>query len=475
MDARDARFLPIETALTAATAAVVAGQSALAIPSLALATAALAGLKALWTEPADPFARLSIAGLGCDAGFVFRHAAPHPFDGYMGRYPKEDGDVRKLLGYATTYALWFCSRAPLMQYVLWGDGRLHPAALFADNGRLCCAELAGPISRGEIPVVAVPLDPDQLRYPDTAVGPDLRNKGPFALNQLAQGPTGPAKAFYDALVTIIRRLVAAGVSKALFRPGWEHTGNWFRNSATAGQGGYWLLTINHIADVIKANMPGGQIVWNMAHTVSAGMAPVNDTLWLSATDAATINADGSGMVVTAGTPIKADVLGIDAYNSCWASTSQVTNAMSADVVQAVLAKRWTTEPGRYFDMVEAAAAKLGAKLCIPEWGTGYDGKGVPLDSAGKPLFYDGKAGGDDPYYIEQIYTRALKWRRAGQLVFLCYWERKAWDGHTVLSFAACVAPRTGKLHSWAAGGPDPFLKEKAARRFVECFGVPSGA
>lgn len=460
-------FSPLRDALTNAQAAIDLGDVAQARRQVVRAQFNAAGLDALNTQD-DRFADLDLPGVGPETEFRFKHVVePHPFDGYMGRYPKEDGAIKGLLGYDTSYVLWFASRSPLIQKVMWSDGQLHDGHLFADNGRLCVKELAG---SPEIPVIALPFDADQERWPDPL---DPRNKGPFSLRELAQGPSGPAALYFTELATFIRRLVAAGINKAWFRLAWEMTGKWYRDHAAAGDGGWWLLAFNAIGRFIKSLMPDAKMIWNMAREVSGGMAPMGDTLWLTALDAAAITASGRVGAVAAGLAIEADALGIDPYNACWLSTSKVSNGMTPEAVQRTLASRWKNEGGRYLDALEAAADKLGVPLCLPEWGTGYDYTGVPVDAQGQPLPYNGKAGGDDPWYVEQIYNRLLRWRRAGKLLFAVYWERRASDGNTVLGYTRCVQHRTGKVMAWASlTNADPHQKPRAATKFVECFGLP---
>lgn len=466
-------FSPLQAALANVQAALAAGDLAEAQQQATRAQFGADGLSLLVGDPPDRYAQVNLPGEGLESGFVFKHAEPHPFAGYMGRYPKEDGDTRKLLGYPTSYVLWFASRAPLLQYVRWADGQLHPANLFADNGRLCVKELAGALALGEIPVIAIPFDPDQERWPDLPDNkPDPRNKGPFSLRELAQGPNGPAALYFEQLGAFIRRLVAGGITKAWFRLAWEMTGKWYRDHAANGDGGWWLLAFNAIGAFIRSLMAGAQMIWNMAREVSAGMAPMGDTLWLTALDAAAINASGLVPQVVAGKPIEANALGIDPYNACWLTTSRVSNTMTPDQVQRTRASRWKNEGGRYLDALEAAADKLAVPLCLPEWGTGYDFTGVPVDAQGQPLPYNGKVGGDDPWYVEQIYNRLLRWRRTDRLVFAAYWERKASDGDTMLGASDCVVHRTGKPRAWTSAKADPAQKPLAAQKFVECFGLP---
>jgi hypothetical protein len=456
----------------------------------AAAELALAALQKAW-PPADPFAPVNRPGVGKEADFIFKHTTS-PFRGVMARYSEAEGNITGLLGYPTSFALCFVNNEPLLNWVIWNDQKAHADYPFANNART----FLGKIRAGERPIIALPLNNPVERWPNAetlaaaqkswdaakaandiakvaTVSLRPANRPAFTLRELAQGPNGPAKAYFPQLRALVQRLVDNHI-EADFRSQ-EHTGDWFPNSAKIGEAGWWILAMNHIGDTIHSVMPGAKMIWNAARQVSGGMAPLEDSVWISAADAAAMTATGLVGVVKAGTPLNVKVVSNDPYNGCYSRASQVTNEMTPAQRDAVLSARWKAEGGPLFDRMEAIAAKLGpdVKLGMIEWGTGWDDRtGIPRDAKGLPLLYNGKTGGDDPVYIDGIYQRALKWRKAGKLYCLGYWDRFASDAETALSFSSNVVHRTGKTPA-PAGKIDMREKPLAAKAFVERFGEPS--
>jgi hypothetical protein len=489
-------FPPIQTLLAQVKADVLAGNTTAATTDLDALTTAVQSAQNVY-EPVtfDPWAPTLTRGTHpAETSFIFQYdgvLAPHPMQGKMCRYVHENGNMRGLLGYETSFCLWFTAPTPIVQKVLWGDGKLHDGYMFADNGRLCVAETATDRARGAIPVIAMPFDAPVLEYPkvlDPATGKlvaDPRNIPPFSNQQLAQGRGGPAEAYFVQLTNMINRMKAGnaasgtnpaipGFDMAWFRLRHEHTGNWYRNGAVAGGAGWFILASNAVAACIKAAMPKAKVMWNMAREVSAGMAPMYDSIFMPAADAAAINATGLiGRTVTAGEPIQTDCLSYDPYNGNYASTSKVTNTMTAAQLTSTYTSRSVNEGfDRYSQLLENAADILGVPLAVPEWGTGYDSSGVPKIS-GIAVRGNGKAGGDDAYYIERGFYWQMKWNRAGKLLMSNPWERHAGDGDTALSYSSNVNHRTGRVSTLVDSptSPDPSQKLLASRRFVELFGV----
>lgn len=464
MDTTD-RFAAIEQALADLAAA---GQST------AAAETALDALKKAW-PPAFPV--VNLPGVGVDVGLTFRYAGKHPLQGRMCRYSEQNGDIKKLLGYDTDYELAFFNKEPLYRSVQGPDGKWWPG-YWSSEGRRIAKVLAAPIAAGKTLVVRIPTYMDQVKYiPYVAPGAtpppaDPRNVGRFSLAQMAQGENGPAKKFYDALRSNWEPFAALGITTIIATPNHELNGNWYPHSAFAGQGGYWLLTFNAIGRVLKSIVPGTIMCWNAANSITGGMASFEETWAVSAADSAKILAE-TGMTVPAGTEIEADMYGLDLYNGAWMAANQVKVGMTLAQIDAVLANRSRTEGvGLYLPKIRAHAKAKGKKVCIPEWGTGYDKTGVPTSS---PL--NGKMGGDDYVFVRDSATAAIEMSLSDELAFWGPWERYASDGNTVLTFAGPVKARTGRL---TLPSPLPagctqasFKKNRAAQTFVEWCGLPT--
>lgn len=479
------------TASGLASAAATSSQGGVTIVARAGAASGKVSVSGIGANAqADPFAPVNFVGTGTDTGFTFKHVAPHPFSGRMTRYFNENGRIKLLLGYTNTFSLWFANRNPIVTKSLNSDGVTYSSSFWYDFGRLCAAEQAGPISRGERLVIGIPADHNALQYyPNLPDGSgDPRNLPMYTMREMAQGPNGAATSFYNNLRIGMARIGQAGVTNPIIRIMWEHTGGWFRDAAKAGEGGYWIMVFNHIIEQIQTQIPGAIACWNMASDVGFQLASMKDTVWVSTTDANTINNDGVTITVAgamgvgkpantpmvAGTAIKAGVMGIDNYNSCWPDNTKVYNNFTQSQIDSTLLLRWNTQGGKCLNEANGYAVQLGLKFCFPEWGTGYDSsEGVPVDSNGAALWFNGHAGGDDYVYINKMYDFCIALRKVDRLFFFNYWERSASDGFTALSFASNVVYRTNLTHNPPTLHPyDPYERVLAAKAFVQTFGIP---
>ena len=177
----------------------------------------------------------------------------------------------------------------------------------------------------------------------------------------ADGAAGDYDSYFKALGTA---LVADGASDAILRLGWEFNGNWYAWSLTSSGGddaanfvSYW----QHVVTLLRS-IPGENFKfdWN----VSNGPA------------------SNSGVNTTAAYPGDnyVDYIGVDAYDYDYDSPSSATPE-----------DRWSfvTTQNQGLNFWASFAQQHGKPLTIPEWGNSSDSGGV--------------GGGDNPYYIQQMY------------------------------------------------------------------------
>lgn len=177
---------------------------------------------------------------------------------------------------------------------------------------------------------------------------------------LADGAAGDYDSYYQSLAT---QLVAAGDASTIIRLGWEFNGTWYpwsisdTNSADSPANfvAYWQRIVTLMRAVPGSNF---KFVW----TVNPGPEPVQ------ATEAYPGNA-------------YVDYVGVDVYDQGYGADGAPI-ASDSD--------RWNQIANQQYGLNwwNNFAKQQGKPLALPEWG---------LDSATN-------GGGDDPYFIEQMWS-----------------------------------------------------------------------
>ncbi len=202
--------------------------------------------------------------------------------------------------------------------------------------------------------------------------PIIPTSGGGAVGTLAQGAAGAYNLYF---ITLAQKLVAEGLSNAYLRLGWEFDGSWFTWAATTpGAEASFAAYFQQIVSAMRA-VSGEQFrfEWNP--------------------DAGAFTQ--SGYSVAAAYPGNAyvDVIGLDAYDSSWATPLTPANA-------------WASTQAPSLTLAQQFAAGHGKPLAFAEWG-------VAIRSDGHGL-------GDDPYYINQI-TNWMK-NGANDVVYEAYFD-----------------------------------------------------
>ncbi|MBK5305564.1 MAG: hypothetical protein JJD92_02635 [Frankiaceae bacterium] len=207
--------------------------------------------------------------------------------------------------------------------------------------------------------------------------------GPQGSTTLAAGATGA----YDAhFRTLASRLIAAGMSDAVLRLGWEQNGTWYPWSSYGHETefiGYW----RHIVTAMRS-VSGAKFAFAFNPTLGPGQ-------WGSHPEQAW---PGDSYV---------DTISLDVYDCMWGNST------------ATPAQRWTAvQEGTYaLDWWAAFGAAHGNKpLSFPEWGL--------VDRADQ----NGGGGGDNPLFI----TNFLNWVRSHHVLYETYFEVDAQDGNHLL-------------------------------------------
>jgi len=207
--------------------------------------------------------------------------------------------------------------------------------------------------------------------------PMLPTDGVSTLTQGAAGDYNPHFA------NLARVLVAAGEGDAIIRLGWEMNGAWYpwhvRNASEAADyRGYWIQIVGTMRGVAGANF-------------KFNFCPINGTNSYSPVNAY----PGDDYV---------DIIGQDVYNTSY-QTSDPTARWNELLTQADGLKFWA-------DFATAHAKPLS----YPEWATGNR----TADTSG---------GGDDPLFIQNMYT----WITTHNVAYHNYWDYQAPDFHGQLS------------------------------------------
>ena len=171
---------------------------------------------------------------------------------------------------------------------------------------------------------------------------------------VAAGATGAYNSYF---VTLAQNLVAQGLGNSYLRLGWEFDGSWFNWASTnAGAEANFAAYFRQIVTAMRS-VPGAQFeyVWNP--------------------DAGAFTQSGYNVAAAYPGSAYVDVIGLDAYDSSWATPQTPANAWNQ-----------TTAPS----LAAAAqfASSQGKPLAFCEWGIA--------------IRTDGHGLGDDPLYINNI-------------------------------------------------------------------------
>jgi Glycosyl hydrolase family 26 len=192
---------------------------------------------------------------------------------------------------------------------------------------------------------------------------------------------GAAGHFDDLFTAYAQHLVQYGYGGSVIRIGWEFNGNWFPWSA-AKDPQAWIEYWRRIVRTMRA-VPGAhfRFDWNAA---ASGQFRAEDAY------------PGDEYV---------DIIGLDFYNILWSRDPITPEARWQKRLHAPNGLLWH----RQF------AGDHHKPMSYPEWGTG--------------LRPDGRGGGDDPYYVEQM----AKWIADNNVEYHNYWDFVASDFNAKLS------------------------------------------
>ncbi|HVS79270.1 MAG TPA: glycosyl hydrolase [Candidatus Saccharimonadales bacterium] len=190
---------------------------------------------------------------------------------------------------------------------------------------------------------------------------------------LATGATGAYNSYFQ---TLAQNLVNDGMDKTVIRLGWEFNGGWYKwaaNGNTSSFISYWQQIVNTMRAVSGQHF---KFLWN----------PVNLLQQFPAANAY----PGDSYV---------DYIGDDVYNQSWISNYTDATARWNDIYNG-------TEGLAYW---VSFAEQHNKPIVFPEWGTGTRS--------------DGHGGGDDPNFIQNMYT-VMTSTNTG---FESYWDYCASD------------------------------------------------
>jgi hypothetical protein len=185
---------------------------------------------------------------------------------------------------------------------------------------------------------------------------------------LAQGAAGQ---FDQAFRNLATTLVARGYPHAVIRIGWEFNGDWYSWAASKDPKS-WIAYWRRIVGVMRS-VPGAQFKFDWCP--GTGWTPI------MAQDVY----PGDDVV---------DIIGLDAYNQSWNPNATTPELRWHDQVNGRHGLKWHAD----------FAAAHGKPISFPEWGTGTR--------------EDGKGGGDDPLYIEQM----AEWIASHRVAYHNYWN-----------------------------------------------------
>jgi hypothetical protein len=206
---------------------------------------------------------------------------------------------------------------------------------------------------------------------------------PMLTKEPAQSLQSGAEGEYDAhFIRLAQLLATTGQPDAILRIGWEFNGDWYpwaahRNPAAFVS--YW----RRIAGLLRAT-PGQRFVLDWNPTLGKQkIAP--DAVY-----------PGDDVV---------DVIGLDVYNQSWTLGRLAPSDRWRELLTTPYGINWH----------RSFAQERGKRVSFPEWGTG-DRR-------------DGKGGGDDRYFVEQMATVI----RSPVVLYHGYWDFRAPDYDAKLS------------------------------------------
>ncbi len=194
--------------------------------------------------------------------------------------------------------------------------------------------------------------------------------------------TGASGAYNSHFVKLGQTLVAKGQADAIVRPGYEFNGNWVRWAASPNPGA-WAAYFRQIVTSMRS-VPGQdfEFEWNPS---------------LGRVDVAPDQAYPGDQYV--------DYIGLDVYDKSWIANWEDPVARWNDFMDQPYGLRWHRD----------FAAQHGKPMTFPEWGL-----------VSQP---QGHGGGDNPYFIEQMY----EWIRTNNVANHYYFEYDADGQHELMS------------------------------------------
>jgi hypothetical protein len=192
-----------------------------------------------------------------------------------------------------------------------------------------------------------------------------------------------ARGDYDShFVALAHNLIDNGQANATLRLGWEFNGGWYKWSAAADPASfaaYWRRIVTAMRSV-----PGQNFRFDWCPTLGrASVAP--DRAY-----------PGDAYV---------DYVGADVYDNSWIADYHDATARWSDFVNQAYGLQWQSD----------FAAAHGKPMTFPEWGLS--------------IRSDGHGGGDDPYFIQQMYD----WISNHDVAHADYFEYDAGDGRHSLT------------------------------------------
>jgi hypothetical protein len=218
-------------------------------------------------------------------------------------------------------------------------------------------------------------------------------------DSLADGAAGKYDATYQR---IARTLARHGFADAVVRLGWEFNGDWFPWAAHKDPRAfvdYW----RHIVTVMRA-VPGAAFRFDWCPILGRQkIAP--DQVY-----------PGDAFV---------DIIGTDVYNQSWTYPLDKAKERWNELLNQPYGLQWQRD----------FAALHRKPVSFPEWGTGT-----------RP---DGRGGGDDPYFIEQM----ADWIGGSNLAYHSYWDYPAPDYNARLSNGRLPAAGAAFLKRFKGAAP----------------------
>ena len=195
--------------------------------------------------------------------------------------------------------------------------------------------------------------------------------------------TGASGGYNSHWVKLAQNFVAHNQATAVIRPGWEFNGSWFSWSAMSNPGSYAAYFRQIVTSMRSVPGQNFKFEWNPSLGVASGLAP--DRAY-----------PGDQYV---------DYVGEDIYDQSWISNYHDPVARWNDFMNQPYGLKWQRD----------FAAQHGKAMTFPEWGLA--------------IRDDGHGGGDNPYFITQMYT----WMQANNVTANYYFGFDAPDGQHKLT------------------------------------------